>query len=81
VAEKSPRLQQPSDIESTEHAILAEPAAAPAMRHQSVLEEGVSRIGVDYAAILTADSSLGDYDEQASGLLKERTLTFLHQLG
>jgi hypothetical protein len=29
-------------------------AAAPAMRHQGVLEEGVSRIGVDYAAVLTA---------------------------
>lgn len=26
---------------------------------------------------LFADSSLGDYDEQAAGLLKERTLTFL----
>jgi dienelactone hydrolase len=26
---------------------------------------------------LFADSNLGDYDEQAAGLLKERTLTFL----
>ena len=30
---------------------------------------------------LFADSSLGDYDEQAAGLLKERTLTFLDGVG
>jgi hypothetical protein len=28
-----------------------------------------------------ADSSLGNYDEQAAGLLKERTLAFLNRLG
>jgi hypothetical protein len=41
----------------------------------------VGRIGVDYAAVLTADSSLGDYEEQAAGLLKERALAFLNRLG
>jgi hypothetical protein len=56
-------------------------SAAPAKRHQGVLEEGVGRIGVDYAAVLTADSSLGDYEEQAAGLLKERALAFLNRLG
>jgi dienelactone hydrolase len=30
---------------------------------------------------LFADSSLDDYDEQAAGLLKERTLAFLHRVG
>jgi dienelactone hydrolase len=30
---------------------------------------------------LFADSSLGDYDEQAAGLLKERTLAFLQRVG
>jgi dienelactone hydrolase len=30
---------------------------------------------------LFADSSLGDYDEQAAGLLKERTLDFLQRVG
>jgi dienelactone hydrolase len=30
---------------------------------------------------LFADSSLGDYDEQAAGMLKERTLTFLERVG
>ncbi len=30
---------------------------------------------------LFADSSLDDYDEQAAGLLKERTLAFLHWVG
>jgi dienelactone hydrolase len=30
---------------------------------------------------LFADSSLGDYDEQAAGLLKERTLAFLDRVG
>jgi dienelactone hydrolase len=30
---------------------------------------------------LFADSSLGDYDEQAAGLLKERTLSFLDRVG
>jgi dienelactone hydrolase len=30
---------------------------------------------------LFADSSLKDYDEQAAGLLKERTLAFLHRVG
>jgi dienelactone hydrolase len=30
---------------------------------------------------LFADSSLDDYDEQAAGLLKERTLTFLRRVG
>jgi dienelactone hydrolase len=30
---------------------------------------------------LFADSSLGDYDEQAAGLLKERTLVFLDRVG
>jgi dienelactone hydrolase len=30
---------------------------------------------------LFADSSLGDYDEQAAGLLKERTFAFLHRVG
>jgi dienelactone hydrolase len=30
---------------------------------------------------LFADSSLGDYDEQAAGLLKERILAFLQQVG
>jgi dienelactone hydrolase len=30
---------------------------------------------------LFADSSLSDYDEQAAGLLKERTLAFLHRVG
>jgi dienelactone hydrolase len=30
---------------------------------------------------LFADSSLEDYDEQAAGLLKERTLAFLHRVG
>jgi dienelactone hydrolase len=30
---------------------------------------------------LFADSSLGDYDERAAGLLKERTLGFLHRVG
>lgn len=30
---------------------------------------------------LFADASLGDYDEQAAGLLKERTLDFLHRVG
>jgi dienelactone hydrolase len=30
---------------------------------------------------LFADSSLDDYDEQAAGLLMERTLTFLHRVG
>ncbi len=32
-------------------------------------------------AICFADSSLDDYDEQAAGLLKERTLAFLHRVG
>jgi dienelactone hydrolase len=27
------------------------------------------------------DASLGDYDEQAAGLLKERTIAFLHRVG
>jgi dienelactone hydrolase len=30
---------------------------------------------------LFADSSLGDYDEQAAGMLKERTLAFLRRVG
>ena len=30
---------------------------------------------------LFADVSLDDYDEQAAGLLKERTLSFLHRVG
>jgi dienelactone hydrolase len=30
---------------------------------------------------LFADASLGDYDEQAAGRLKERTLAFLHRVG
>jgi dienelactone hydrolase len=30
---------------------------------------------------LFADSSLGDFDEEAAGLLKERTLTFLESAG
>jgi dienelactone hydrolase len=30
---------------------------------------------------LFADASLDDYDEQAAGLLKERTLAFLHRVG
>jgi len=30
---------------------------------------------------LFADSSLDDYSEQAAGLLKERTLAFLHRVG
>jgi dienelactone hydrolase len=30
---------------------------------------------------LFADASLGDYDEQAAGLLKERTIAFLHRVG
>ena len=30
---------------------------------------------------LFADASLGDYDEQAAGLLKERTLSFLNRVG
>jgi len=30
---------------------------------------------------LFADSSLDAYDEQAAGLLKERTLAFLHRVG
>jgi dienelactone hydrolase len=30
---------------------------------------------------LFADPSLDDYDEQAAGLLKERTLTFLDRIG
>jgi dienelactone hydrolase len=30
---------------------------------------------------LFADSSLGDYDQQAAGLLKERTLAFLDRVG
>ena len=30
---------------------------------------------------LFADSSLDDYNEQAAGLLKERTLAFLHRVG
>jgi dienelactone hydrolase len=30
---------------------------------------------------LFADSSLDDYDEQAAGLLKERTLAFLDRVG
>jgi dienelactone hydrolase len=30
---------------------------------------------------LFADASLGDYDEQAAGLLKERTLAFLQRVG
>jgi hypothetical protein len=30
---------------------------------------------------LFADSSLDDHDEQAAGLLKERTLAFLHRVG
>jgi dienelactone hydrolase len=30
---------------------------------------------------LFADSSLGDYDEQAAGLLQERTLAFLQRVG
>ena len=30
---------------------------------------------------LFADSSLDDYDEQAAGLLKERTLAFLKRVG
>lgn len=30
---------------------------------------------------LFGDSSLDDYDEQAAGLLKERTLAFLHRVG
>jgi dienelactone hydrolase len=30
---------------------------------------------------LFADSSLGDYDAQAAGLLMERTLAFLHRVG
>jgi dienelactone hydrolase len=30
---------------------------------------------------LFADPSLDDYDEQAAGLLKERTLAFLHRVG
>jgi dienelactone hydrolase len=30
---------------------------------------------------LFADASLGDYDKQAAGLLKERTLAFLHRVG
>jgi dienelactone hydrolase len=30
---------------------------------------------------LFADTSLGDYDEQAAGLLKERTLAFLQRVG
>jgi dienelactone hydrolase len=30
---------------------------------------------------LFADSSLDDYDEQAAGLLTERTLAFLHRIG
>jgi dienelactone hydrolase len=30
---------------------------------------------------LFADSSLDDYDERAAGLLKERTLAFLHRVG
>jgi dienelactone hydrolase len=30
---------------------------------------------------LFADSSSGDYDEQAAGLLMERTLAFLHRVG
>jgi hypothetical protein len=30
---------------------------------------------------LFADSSLGDYNEEAAGLLKERTLTFLERVG
>ena len=30
---------------------------------------------------LFADPSLSDYDEEAAGLLKERTLTFLERVG
>jgi dienelactone hydrolase len=30
---------------------------------------------------LFADSSLGDFDEEAAALLKERTLTFLQRVG
>jgi dienelactone hydrolase len=30
---------------------------------------------------LFADSSLGDYDEEAAGLLRERTLAFLNEAG
>lgn len=30
---------------------------------------------------LFADSSLDDYDEQAAGLMRERTLAFLHRIG
>lgn len=30
---------------------------------------------------LFADSSLADYDEQAAGLLKDRTLAFLQRVG
>ena len=33
------------------------------------------------SAHLFADPSLDDYDEQAAGLLKERTLAFLHRVG
>lgn len=40
VAENSPRLQHPSDIESTERAIAAESTVGLARRHPDVLEEG-----------------------------------------
>lgn len=30
---------------------------------------------------LFADSSSGDYDEEAAALLKQRTLAFLHRVG
>jgi dienelactone hydrolase len=33
------------------------------------------------SAHLFADPSLGDYDEAAAALLKERTLAFLHRVG
>jgi dienelactone hydrolase len=33
------------------------------------------------SAHLFADPSLGDYDEEAALLLKERTLAFLHRVG
>ena len=54
MAENSPRLHHPSDIESIERATRRNRPAAAAIRHRGVLEEGVSRIGVDYAAVLTA---------------------------
>jgi hypothetical protein len=68
VAENSPRLQHPSDIESTEREIETESAAAPVERHLDVLEEGVGSEqvfcrGPGRAMVLPDDSA---YERRAS---------------